>query len=661
MRTSHIKHPVQNLCVRGMQARNYIFALSILVIGSSSTAEKNTYTSRSSKAIQLYEQAIIHHVKKEYKEATQYLERALKKDKQFVEVYLHLANIRQQLDDFEGAIKLLHHAQRYLPKDKHYSLHYELALLYYRSGAYQKAQGVLSQLPIPNVLPAPWRLQVEHLQKNVAFSLEQIKKPVPFKPKLLPDPLNRFSSQYFPVLTVDQKTLFFTARSNQTHGKENIYISRKDASGNWSSPQPLTGKINTEYNEGTCSISANGKMLVFAACSRPGNHGICDLYVTYKQGDQWTTPTNLGPRINSQGWESQPSLSADGKTLYFVSEREGNYGKKDIWKSTLQDDGEWSEPTNLGPPINSARREISPFIHPNGQTLFFASDRCPSLGGLDIYYSNWVNDQWTTPVNLGYPINKHKDQASLFITADGQKGYYSDGNQKGTNYYSSHLYEFNFPTDHIPLLKSDFIKLHIAHTQTDQAVDTQVVVYDLETDTQQASLQVAQEDDELVVVVNQGKEYGIFLTREGYVFESIHVDYKNHDKPVVSGPEKVLLMPIEVDQTKILKNIFFGFDQHKLDARSTTELNRLVEFLQANPTLCIEIEGHTDQIGTEAYNYQLSTQRAKALYDYLVAANIDAQRLTYQGYGKSRPIAPQGSYASYQLNRRVAFRIIHVQ
>ncbi|HAN49914.1 MAG TPA: hypothetical protein DCQ08_02765 [Amoebophilaceae bacterium] len=641
-----------------MQVRMRIFALGIFVLGAFGTAEVHAYTSRSTKAIQLYEQAIIHHARQEYREATQYFKQALKKDKRFVEPYLQLAKIQQQIDDFAEAINLLRQAQHYLPKDKYYSLHHEIALLYYRSGAYQKAQEVLTQLPDPSVLPAALQLQVEYLKRDVAFSLEQIKMPVVFKPRLLPAPLNQFSSQYFPVLTVDQKTLFFTARSSQTHGKENIYISHKDGTDNWSPPQPLTGKINTEYNEGTCTIAADGKMLVFTACSRPGNHGICDLYAIYKKGDQWTTPRNLGPHINSKGWESQPSLSADGKTLYFVSDREGNYGKKDIWKSTLQNDGEWSKPVNLGPPINSKGREISPFIHPNGQTLFFASDRCPSLGGLDIYYSNWVNDQWTTPANLGYPINKHKDQASLFITADGQKGYYADGNQKGTDYYSSHLYEFDFPKDLIQCPKSDFIKLQVANAKTGQAMGVQVAVYDLEAGTEQACLPVTQEDGELMVVVNEGKEYGIFLNKEGYLFESIYIDYKNHDKPIISAPEKVLLKPIEVDQTQVLKNIFFDFDQYMLEPRSSTELNRLVEFLQEHPALRIEIEGHTDQIGTADYNYELSTKGAQAIYDYLIASGIDAQKLTYQGYGKSRPIASQDSSSSRQLNRRVAFKII---
>ena len=463
-----------------MQAKKYLLALGILLINALSAAEEPTYTSQAPKAIQLYKQGIIHHAQKAYHKATHCFEQALKKDKKFVEAYLQLTKIQQQRDDFQGAIKLLRQAQRHLYKSNHYALYYELAFLYYRSGAYQQAHDVLSQLPDLSTLSAPLASQLDHLQQNVAFSLAQIKTPIPFHPRRLPPPLNQFASQYFPVLTVDQKTLFFTARSDQTQGLENIYVSHKDAAGQWTVPEPLTGKINTAHNEGTCAISADGKMLVFTACSRKGNHGICDLYVTYRKGNEWTPPKNLGARINSTGFESQPSLSADGKTLYFVAEREGNYGKKDIWQSTLQENGEWAEPVNLGPMINSAGRELSPCIHPNGQTLFFASNRCPSLGGFDIYYSNWINGQWTTPVNLGYPINKHKDQAALFITADGKKGYYAEGSQKGTSYYSSHLYEFDFPAALIQFPRSDFIKVQVADAKTGQATAAQVAVYDLE-------------------------------------------------------------------------------------------------------------------------------------------------------------------------------------
>ncbi|MEL6152640.1 MAG: OmpA family protein, partial [Bacteroidota bacterium] len=592
-----------------------------------------------------------------YSKAKQHFKKALNVDKKFVEAYLQLAKIQQKKSDYKGAIKLLRRAHRYLPEGKDYaSLHYELAFLYYRSGAYPQAHKALRHLALSNLSPT-LHPQVKRLQKDVAFALEQIKSTVTLFPKKLPPPLNQFASQYFPVLTVDQKTLFFTA-CVKDNDRENIYVSHQDEAGNWSTPQPLQGTVTTQHHEGTCAISADGKMLVFTACARADNYGTCDLYVTYRQGDAWTRPKNLGAHINSPGWESQPSLSADGKTLYFVSERAGNHGKRDIWKSILQEDGEWATPTNLGPPINLDGCELSPFIHPNGCTLFFASDRCPSLGGFDIYYSNWVDGAWTTPVNLGYPINKHKDQASLFITADGKKGYYADGNQGDLAYRGSHLYEFDFPPGLVQFPISDFIKLHITDAKTGQPIDAQVVAYDLATKQPVATRQATADTGEVTLVLNKGAAYGIFVKREGYLFDSIHVDYTLRGQSAALNFKKVCLKPIRVAQSQILKNIFFRFGEHQIDTRSTTELDRLVEFLQTHVALHIEIEGHTDHIGTAAYNQQLSIARARAVYDYLVAAGIDKGRLSYQGYGKRHPISLEDTAAGQQLNRRVAFRIV---
>ncbi len=385
------------------------------------------------------------------------------------------------------------------------------------------------------------------------------------------------------------------------------------------------------------------------------------MYISHQEAGDWSTPQNLGPNINSAGWQSQPSLSADGKTLYFVSERPGNYGKKDIWKSTLQEDGHWSKAVNLGPPINSAGYEISPFIHPNGQTLFFASDRVPSMGGFDIYCANFIDGQWTEPVNLGYPINNHKDQASLFVTADGQKAYYSGGKHAGNHYFNSYLYEFDMPNDLVAMPKSDFIKLKVLDINTQKPVSAQVEVYALSADSCQQKVTLDHSDGETIIVVNEGKEYVIYIQRDGYLFETIQVDYKQAGKAKISPQGAILLKPIEIDQAKILQNIYFGFDDYNLEERSKIELSRLVAFLQANPKINIELEGHTDHVGTANYNLDLSIKRAKAIYDYLIAAGIAAERLTYKGYGISKPLVSNDTAVNRQLNRRVAFRITHIQ
>mgnify|MGYP005840847421 CR=1 FL=1 len=617
----------------------------------------------SKKAIRLYNEAARHYIKKEYQEAVQLLEQVLKKEKQCIAAYLQLATIYQQLDETTVSHQLLDQAYSYLPAGQEADLHYEIALLYYKLGLYSKAATVLQPWLAQETIKEPLSTKISTLGANLDFALEKVAHPVAFNPKKLLAPLNQFVSQYFPVLTIDQTSLIFTAcQGYDVQYRENLYISHKDAQGNWLPPVSMADQINAPTsNEGTCTISADKKMLVFTSCGRDGNYGICDLYISYQKEGVWTMPQNLGPNINAVGWQSQPALSADGKQLYFVSDRKGNYGKKDIWKSTLQDNGQWSQAVNLGAPINSQSQEISPFIHPNGQTLFFASDRTPSMGGFDIYYANWIEGQWSEPVNLGYPINNHKDQVSLFITADGQKAYYADGKHQGSHYYSSYLYELDMSQNLFDVPKSDFVTIKVLDHDLKKPISAHVDVYALDADTCQQKLQVDQSDGETIIVVNQGKEYLIYVHQDGYLFESIQVDYKQQDKPIIVPQAEVLLKPIQLNQTKILQNIYFDFDAYTLAPCSTIELNRLVAFLQANPKLSIALEGHTDDAGTINYNDQLSVKRAKAIYDYLVAAGIPASKLTYQGYGLSKPLVPNNSSANKQLNRRVAFRITHIK
>ncbi|OJW69816.1 MAG: hypothetical protein BGO68_05400 [Candidatus Amoebophilus sp. 36-38] len=636
--------------------------LVCLCLSFSSPKNTKKYTSSSSKAIQLYEKALGAHLQKNYEDAIELLSESIKNDKKFVEAYIRLATIYKEIDEFGTAEQLLDKAISYLPVSKDTYLHYEIAHLYYRSGAYIKAKAAFEAIPQDKITSKLLLSKIQTLGQNLELALEKLQHPLVFNPRRLPPPLNQFASQYFPVLTVDQQTILFTALIGETgHYKENIYISHKDSLGNWITPTSISDQINEPMsNEGTCTISSDKKTLVFTSCSRKGNYGICDLYISYRKGNEWSKPENLGPNINSEGWQSQPSLSADGKTLYFVSERKGNYGKNDIWKSSLQPDGKWSKAVNLGPIINSKHREVSPFIHPNGQTLFFASDRTPSLGGFDIYYSNLVNGHWTEPINLGYPINNHKDQASIFITADGKKGYYADGKRKGFNYHRSYLYEFDMPANLIAMPKSDVIKLQVVDAKTERPITAQIEVYDMGLDSCQQRLEIDGFDGETTIVVNEGKEYLIYITKDGHLFESKYINYKEQEKPTITPAGKILLQPIELAQSKILENVYFDYNNYNLLKKSHIELNRLVAFLQANPGISIELEGHTDYVGSDKYNEQLSIKRAKTVYEYLIQAGIARNRLIYKGYGKTQPIAPNDSPENQQLNRRVAFKIVGI-
>jgi len=616
------------------------------------------------KAWQLYQEANKYYETNAYPQAIELLQQALSKDKSFITAYLQLAVIYQQLDDASNSQKYLDQAYNYLPTTQCETLYYDIAYAYYRLGLYSKAHTVLQAMPPTDKdkLQDSLLAKITHLKSHLEFALEKIQHPIAFNPRKLPLPLNQFIAQYFPVLTIDQASLLFTActdHDNPYH--ENLYISHKDAQGHWSTPVSIADQINSPIsNEGTCTIAADKKTLVFTSCARKGNYGMCDLYISYQQGGVWSVPQNLGPHINGPGWQSQPALSADGKTLYFVAERPGNYGKKDIWTSNLTDNGQWSKAIHLEAPINSPFQEIAPFIHPNGKTLFFASDRVPSMGGFDIYYANYIEGKWSEPVNLGYPINNHQDQVSLFITADGRKAYYAGGKHQGSHYYNSYLYEFDIPQGLLAIPASEVIRIRVLDEQTKQPLPAHITVHEWPVDNVQQSLVVDQADGETMVVIHEGKEYSIYIQQAGYVFESIQVNYKEGKKELISPQQEVLLKPIAIGQTKILQNVYFKFDEYTLEERSIIELNCLVAFLQGNPTLTIKLAGHTDHLGTANYNNNLSTKRSKAIYDYLVTAGIPTNKLTYQGYGASQPCLPNDSPRHRQLNRRVAFEIMHM-
>jgi len=628
----------------------------ICVALSAFTTKK--YSSVHTEAIRLYEEAMHNYMQKRYTSAIDLLEKALEKDKTFIEVYLQLATIYSDIEAFELAGQFLNQGRAALAVSQTPDLLYKFAQLYYRIGAYTASSDVLKTISFANITSASFQQDIDTLQQNLKFVLEMVQYPFTFNPKRLEYPLNQFVAQYFPILTVDQQSILFTALTAKGDNNyiEDIYMSAKDALGNWSMPQSISPHINRpNSNEGTCTISADQKTLIFTACAKEGNYGMCDLYISYKRNGEWTKPENLGPHINSKGWQSQPSLSADGKTLYFVSEREGNYGKHDIWESNLQADGQWSKAINLGPTINSKYREEAPFIHPNGQTLFFGSNRIPSMGGFDIYYAHYTDGHWTEPVNLGYPINNHKDQVSIFITLDGKKGYYADGKKHASSYHS-YIYEFEIPENLIKMPKCDIVQLSILDAETKEATDARIDIYDMQ-NVLQHSIYVDAADRLATFVINEGKEYLVYITKDGYLFESKHVQFQDVDKARVTPAGAVFLQPIEVSQLKILENIYFAYDDYKIMPQSDTELQRLVKFLEQHPHISIQLEGHTDHIGSNQYNQTLSIKRAKTIYEYLLQAGIASSRLTYQGYGKNKPLIAHGSKESQGLNRRVAFRI----
>ena len=434
-----------------------------------------------------------------------------------------------------------------------------------------------------------------------------------------------------------------------------MVISSKNTDGSWSDPESISDNINTKFNEGTCTISANGRTIIFTSCSGRSSMGSCDLYISYKLGDQWTDPENMGININSRNWESQPSLSADGRILYFVSDRSGGYGKRDIWKSQWVD-GQWTKAANLGPTINTAEEEVSPFIHVNGQTLYFSSKGFPGMGGYDIFFSEWQSNKWTVPNNLGYPINTSDDQVSLFITANGKNGYYSY-ELKGPNTYKSLLYFFQVPEAIRVKNKSNYIAGKVLNVATKKPLQAQVELFDINADSLRATVTSDSLTGDYLQILTDGSEYALYVSKPGYLFESLRFDYQvSQDRePILID---IYLQPIKSGIASTMNNIFFEVDKYEIKQKSRTELNKTVMFLQTNPSVRIEIAGHTDNSGNDSHNRQLSLNRAKAVHQFLIDQGINTKRLTYKGYGSTLPVAPNDSGKNRQLNRRIEFKIL---
>jgi outer membrane protein OmpA-like peptidoglycan-associated protein len=628
-------------------------------MGTSAYAQMPLAT-KSKKAIEFYTEADNYRVRGQFSQAIGLLKQALEKDRNFVEAYYRLGIIYMTLKDFPQAIKHLETGLG-LTADirKQKIFWYDLGESYFTVGEYEKAEKTISEFLKAETQNRQKIDRAKLLMNNIAFARNSKNNASAYKLKPLSDTVNAFVMQYFPVLTADQQELIFTRRmGGGPNDDEDLVISRKNARGRWQEPQSLSKNINTRLNEGTCTISADGRKLIFTSCVGRQGHGSCDLYQSFRVGDEWTEPKNLGPNVNSSEWESQPSLSADGRTLYFVSDRRGGAGRRDIWMSILNEKGQWTRAKNAGKPINTIYDEISPFIHVNNRVLYFASNGLTGFGGYDIFSSERDTAfAWSPPQNMGSPINNHEDQFSLFITADGKKGYYSHEEARDGGYSTSQIFEIEIPEENQIRYKSNYVKGVVRDKETRRPLAAGIELINLETNETESLITSDSISGAYLIVLTQGAEYALYVNRREYLFQSLNFNYSQ-----VQDYEPIIL-DIDLEKategtTAVLQNIFFDVDKFDLKEKSVTELQKILRFMKENPRIRVEISGHTDNSGAVLYNLQLSEKRAQSVYDYLVTNGIDSRRLQPKGYGPNRPLSDNNSEAGRQKNRRIEFKLI---
>lgn len=609
---------------------------------------------------------------------------AIEKDPNFWEAHLLIADLSFDSRDFPSAIT--HYREAIRSNPNHFSTgstYYILGKLEQEAGDYESAIKTFNAYSAFKLANPEFLKEVATRIKDCEFAAEAKKHPTDFTPINLGPGVNTKDPEYFPTITVDGKTILFTRllEDNKVEGpvkkQEDFFVSNLSDRNAWETAFPMPQNINTIRNEGAPTISADGRSLIFVACSYPDDSdygpkrqgkGSCDLFYSKRIGQRWTDPVNLPGFINTSSWESQPSLSADGKTLYFVRGVSGRAAQRDndIFVSNLMEDGKWGSPTRLPSVINTPQTEESVLIHPDGKTLYFSSRGHQGFGGLDIFVSRLdPAGNWSKPKNLGYPINTAADENSLMVSADGEIAFFASDREGG--YGKLDIYYFVMPESLRPTKTLYFDGL-VFDAVTKTPISGKFTLIDIATGKEVIRSEADPVNGSFTVSLPVDREYALKVSYPNYNNFSANFDMKNPDNQEVIHMDAPMVPIAKLDMEVTLKNVFFDLGKATLRPESNIELNGLKDFLTSNPTIKIELDGHTDTRGDAAENLLLSQNRAKAVYDYLISAGIDSKRLTFKGFGETMPIVTDEAIAklpsekakekAHQENRRTAYKII---
>ncbi len=641
-----------------------IFILLTLITLSSvdGQSKQKGLRTKSAKAKKQFEKAVTAVENKGFENAVIYLDAALAIDPNFIDAWVVRGDCFMYMGSCKDALVSYYKA---LEIDPNYypALYYLLGMQELQCEKYKEAVSHFeTYLKLPNANAGRVRMVNDYLV-NARLAVKLMENPVKYNPINMGSNVNDTTDEYLPAITADESTLVYTVRRPRDREtvcakcstEEDFYCSEKDSAGNWA-PRFAMKDVNSPYNEGAQCVSPDGKYLIFTICNREDGLGSCDLYWSKKIGTRWTRPRNLGRPVNSEAWESQPTFSSDGKTIYFVSNRYGGVGSSDIWKTTMIGEGEFSAPVNLGKVINTQGDEVSPFIHPDNKTLYFASTGHPGFGGKDLFISR-LNDagEWGEPVNIGYPINTPSDELNLVVNAAGDKGYLSSSKEGG--YGGLDLYWFEMDDRNKPDVVTYF-KGFVYDEFSKKPLEATVELIDLASGKTFVQTKSDPSTGNFLICLPTNHDYLLNVNHPDYLFYSDHFALKGvHDKlnPYVKD---VPLKTFKIGETVVLNNVFFDTDKFVLKEESRIELDRLVDLMKRNIRVKIEIGGHTDNQGSKEHNVTLSQNRAAAVMKYLTEHGIEKGRLTSAGYGMNKPVASNDTETGRALNRRTEFKII---
>lgn len=498
-----------------------------------------------------------------------------------------------------------------------------------------------------------------------------VKYPVELEINTVSSVVNSKYPEYAPVVSADEKTLIFTSRRGSEGDPkdpidfgyyEDIYISEKGEDGQWAAPKKISDNINTAGHEATIGLSVDGQQLLIYSAKDDINGNI---YYSKLEGTTWTKPVAF-EALNSNAAETHACFNADGSIIYFTSNRKGGYGGFDIYRIKKLPNGDWSLPQNLGPKINTEFDDRAPFIHPDGVSLFFASNGHETMGGYDIFqaYENPENGQWSTPENIGYPINTTDDDLFYVTSVDGKRAYYSSQRPDGLGEKDLYMITIKKEQEKEKALTVMSGQFTLGDKEGTVPADARIIVTDNETGEIVGIYKPNSKTGKYLFILPPGKNYNVTYEAQNYLFKSENLIVPKNST-FSNVKREIKLAPIKANQSIVLNNVFFEFDSDKLTPESKTELEKLYNLLINNPSIKIEISGHTDSKGRDKYNLDLSQKRAESVKKFLVDKGINSGRIVAKGYGETKPIAknknadgtdnPEGR----QLNRRIELKVIN--
>lgn len=635
--------------------------MAFLLAGTDTLAQNiKSRSDLDKKSLKTYKEAISEGRKKRYKKSLQLYEKVLKKHPEFIDAQLRKAGMLHNMKDYEQSAiefeKAISMAPEYDPQ-----MYFSLAIVYRDLNRYDIAAQNF-QFFIDRSENEKKKQRAMNFRDRSLFAHEAITNPVPFDPVLLTGGVNTNYSEYVPLMNIEGTQMVFTRRVG---GQEDFYIANYE-NGEFRNVEEMFG-LNTHQNEGVHTISADGKTLIFTACDRrKTGMGSCDLYFSKLDEGQWSVPSNMGKVINSISWDAQPSLSSDGKRLFFSSNRRDGNGGNDIWMSTRTDTSGWALPSPLPKEINTSGNEESPFIHPDGHTLYFRSDKHIGMGGYDIFFSRYIDSTatWTKAKNIGYPINTEGSEGALSVSLDGQKAFFAsdmayleDKANANLDIYSFDLYHEARP------MATTFVKAKITDYHTGEPLIAYYTIEALKKNLNPISGK-SDFDGSFITSLPTNRDFAFFVEKDGYFLHSENFSLEGIQDVTDPFILDIKLKPIPKEEKEkvtndlepiVLNNIFFESGSATLKIESDVEISRLAENLKKNNTLVIEIHGHTDNVGSKEDNMRLSEERAESVMMALIDKGISPSRITSKGFGENNPIDTNETEEGRKNNRRTEF------